>query len=291
MRRKFFLIALALVLLAGLVACGEGTSTAPGGNEANENEQANEAAVKEITIDEQLLLDRDGIVITATGLEETWLGPEINILIENNSGQPLTVQARNTSVNGYMVEPVFSCDVAPGKKANDSITFTGSDLQKCGIEVIARVELVFHVFNTDSWATVFDSEPVVIETSAAGTYTQEYDTSGTVVFDEAGFKIIFKGIAESMMGPEAVLYIENNSAENITVQARNTSVNGYMVEPIFSCDVVQGKKAVDSLSFFEEDLAKNGIEKIEEIELYFHIFNTESWNTILDTETIKITVQ
>ncbi|MDI9463387.1 MAG: hypothetical protein QM368_07270 [Bacillota bacterium] len=291
MRRKFFLIALALVLLAGLVACGEGTSTAPGGNEANENEQANEAAVKEITIDEQLLLDRDGIVITATGLEETWLGPEINILIENNSGQPLTVQARNTSVNGYMVEPVFSCDVAPGKKANDSITFTGSDLQKCGIEVIARVELVFHVFNTDSWATVFDSEPVVIETSAAGTYTQEYDTSGTVVFDEAGFKIIFKGIAESMMGPEAVLYIENNSAENITVQARNTSVNGYMVEPIFSCDVVQGKKAVDSLSFFEEDLAKNGIEKIEEIELYFHIFNTESWNTILDTGTIKVTVQ
>ena len=291
MRRKFFLIALALVLLAGLVACGEGTSTAPGGNEANENEQANEAAVKEITIDEQLLLDRDGIVITATGLEETWLGPEINILIENNSGQPLTVQARNTSVNGYMVEPVFSCDVAPGKKANDSITFTGSDLQKCGIEVIARVELVFHVFNTDSWATVFDSEPVVIETSAAGTYTQEYDTSGTVVFDEAGFKIIFKGIAESMMGPEAVLYIENNSAENITVQARNTSVNGYMVEPIFSCDVVQGKKAVDSLSFFEEDLAKNGIEKIEEIELYFHIFSPESWNTILDTGTIKVTVQ
>ena len=291
MRKRFFLIALALVLLAGLVACGEGTSTAPGGNEANENEQANEAAVKEITIDEQLLLDRDGIVISATGLEETWLGPEINILIENNSGQPVTVQARNTSVNGYMVEPVFSCDVAPGKKANDSITFTGSDLQKCGIEVMARIELVFHVFNTDSWATVFDSEPVVIETSAAGTYTQEYDTSGTVVFDEAGIKIIFKSIAESMMGPEAVLYIENNSAENITVQARNTSVNGYMVEPIFSCDVVQGKKAVDSLSFFEEDLAKNGIEKIEEIELYFHIFNTESWNTILDTATIKITVQ
>jgi|LSQX01.2.fsa_nt_gb hypothetical protein len=291
MRKRFFLIALALVLLAGLVACGEGTSTAPGGNEANENEQANEAAVKEITIDEQLLLDRDGIVISATGLEETWLGPEINILIENNSGQPVTVQARNTSVNGYMVEPVFSCDVAPGKKANDSITFTGSDLQKCGIEVMARIELVFHVFNTDSWATVFDSEPVVIETSAAGTYTQEYDTSGTVVFDEAGIKIIFKSIAESMMGPEAVLYIENNSAENITVQAENTSVNGYMVEPIFSCDVVQGKKAVDSLSFFEEDLAKNGIEKIEEIELYFHIFNTESWNTILDTATIKITVQ
>ena len=129
-------------------------------------------------------------------------GPEINILIEITPGSRLFVQARNTV---YMVEPVFSCDVAPGKKANDSITFTGSDLQKCGIEVIARVELVFHVFNTDSWATVFDSEPVVIETSAAGTYTQEYDTSGTVVFDEAGFKIIFKGIAESMMGPEAVL--------------------------------------------------------------------------------------
>jgi len=75
----------------------------------------------------------------------------------------------------------------------------------------------------------------------------------------------------------------------ITVQARNTSVNGFMVEPIFSCGIVPGKKALDGLTFFEDDIIGNGIDTITEIELSFHIFNTDSWDTIKDTELIIIT--
>ena len=36
-------------------------------------------------------------------------------------------------------------------------------------------------------------------------------------------------------------------------------------------------------------LTENDIENIEDIELSFHIFDTKSWDTIKDTDTIKIT--
>ena len=74
------------------------------------------------TIEETVLLDRDGIKITAKSLDAkgSFFGPELKMLFENNSGKNITVQARNTSVNGYMIEPMMSVDVASGKKANDS---------------------------------------------------------------------------------------------------------------------------------------------------------------------------
>ena len=62
-----------------------------------------------------------------------------------------------------------------------------------------------------------------------------------------------------------------------------------MVEPTFSCDIVPGKKALDRLTFFEDDILDNGIDTITEIELSFHIFDADSWDAILDTEPITIT--
>ena len=50
-----------------------------------------------------------------------------------------------------------------------------------------------------------------------------------------------------------------------------------------------GKHALDSVTFMSSQLTENDIENIEDIELSFHIFDTKSWDTIKDTDTIKIT--
>ena len=202
---------------------------------------------------------------------------------------PITIQARNTSVNGFMIEPVFSCDVASGKKASDGLTFSDSDMENHSIDVIIDIEMEFHIFNSTTWDTIVDSQPVKITTTAAGKYTQTYDSSGDLLLDSAGIKIVFQGMSEDLFGPGANLYIENNSNQAVTIQARDTSVNGFMVEPIFSCDIVPGKKALDGLTFFEDDILDNGIDTITEIELSFHIFDADSWDAILDTEPITIT--
>ena len=61
-----------------------------------------------------------------------------------------------------------------------------------------------------------------------------------------------------------------------------------MVDAMFSCDVSKGKRAVDTITFMDSDLEENGITSIEDVELYFHIFDSDEWETIVDTGIINI---
>ena len=84
---------------------------------------ATAAKVYGSTLVEQEIFKQDGITVTATGLNEGSMGPEVSVLIENNSEKMYTVQVRNSAVNGYMLEPMISEEVAPGKKANGAIKY------------------------------------------------------------------------------------------------------------------------------------------------------------------------
>lgn len=258
-----------------------------GENETTENNAEDTSAV---TIEEQVLFEGNDIKITATGMEDGLFGTELKLLIENNSSKSVTVQARNTIVNGFMVDTMMSADVAAGKKANDSLTFQTSGLKDCGIESIATMEFTFHIMDAESWEDIVDTDTIVVNTSIASTYVQEVDDSGEVLVDANGIKIVGKGLSanDSIWGPGVILYIENNSDKNITIQTRDVSVNGFMVETIMSEEVVASKKAMSAVQFLSSDLESNSITDITDVELYFHIFDTESWDTIQDTEVIAI---
>lgn len=189
-----------------------------------------------------------------------------------------------------MVPTVMSADVAAGKKANDSLTFETSGLKECGIDNIATMEFLFHIFDSESWDEIVDTDVITVETSIAESYTQTYDDSGEVLVDTDGIKIVGKGLSDedSFWGPGVILYIENNSDQNVTIQVRDVSVNGFMVDSSMSEDVVAGKKAMSAVQFFSTDLEENSIDDITDVELYFHIFNLESWDTIFDSDVISI---
>ena len=244
----------------------------------------------EVTIKEQVLFDEQDVKITATSLSEGWMGPEVNILIENNSDKTIIVQVRNASINGFMVDPTISEEVNAGKKSNASISFMKTELEECEITTLSELEFSFH-FIGDDWQPLFDSDIVRLETSAYGTYNQKIDASGNVLFDQDGIKIVAKGLAfdKSVLGPELILYIEDNSEKDITVQARNTSVNGFMVETTISENILAGKRAVSSLTIMKYSLEENGITDIKSLETSFHVLEMEQYgNVLFDTDTLKI---
>jgi hypothetical protein len=70
-----------------------------------------------------VLLDEAGIKITAPSLElqdEMW-GPELKVLVENNTDQNITLQVKYAAVNDIMVTAMLYTDIQAGKKANESI--------------------------------------------------------------------------------------------------------------------------------------------------------------------------
>ncbi len=296
-KRKFLAICFVLSLTAATVFSGCGSSSGSGSSKdistVSGSDGTTEESKETVTVAEQVLYDANNVKITATGLSEddSWFGTSLTLLIENNSDQSLTIQARDANVNGYMVNTSMSANVAAGMKANDSLIFETSGLEECGIEQIATMEFSFTMLNSDTFETVFDSDMITVNTSIAEGYTQTYDDSGNVLLDANGIKIVGKGLStdDSFWGPGVILYIENNSDQNITVQTRDTSVNGFMVTSTISESVLVGKKAITAVQFYDTDLESNGITDITNVNLSFHVFNTESWDAILDSDPIEIT--
>ena len=313
-KMKWLAVVLCLVLFASM-AIGSGSSSSSDGDkkissvttssdsegngtdEAKSEEAKSEETTEEVkkeasgaTIEEQVLFDENDIKITATGMEDSWAGTKLTLLIENNSAKGITVQARNANVNGYMVDTMMSADVAAGKKSNDGLTFQTSGLKECGIEQIATMEFIFHIFDSETWDEIVDTDVIKIDTSIADGYVQNYDDSGEVLVDTNDVKIVGKGLSDenSVFGPGVILYVENNSDKDITIQVRDVSVNGFMVDTSMSEDVVAGKKAISAVTFFSSSLEDNGITDITDVELYFHIFDQKSWDEIFDSDVITI---
>ncbi len=323
--RCFLLVLGALILLVGLTGCGlvrgaveqavqeqieqqkteqEPDVQEPAEPEADAAAPAEEApaapaaeaaepqAVLASEVEEQTVLDQDGVRITVKELDMSdpiW-GPELKLLIENDSAENITVQARNVSINGIVADCILSSDVAAGKKANDGISFMTDGLAIAGIEVIQSIELSFHIVNADSWDTILDSEQIVITTNADPDYVQPVNDSGYVALEQDGIKVVIQQLVtdNSLWGADLRVYVENHSQRNVTIQVRDVSVNGFMLDPIFSCDVPAGKSAYDSISFMQDELDENDITAITSVELVLHVVDLDSWDTILDSDMIQI---
>ena len=244
-----------------------------------------------VKIEETLLIDESGIKITAKSLDfSRGSGPALNVLIENNSGSDLTVQCRNSSVNGYMVDTLMSENVSNGKKSNTSIIFQEGSLETCNISTIADMEFSFIAFGPSITERYLENTKVRLKTSAAATYEYKFDDSGDLIYDENNIRIVAKGISIKNHDTSVVVYIENNTDTDWTVQVRNASVNGFMIDQIFSPVVTSGKHLIGFIRFSNSELAENNIEEIDEVETSFVFFENGNNSSRFNTDVLKIII-
>ncbi len=246
-----------------------------------------------VTIEEQVLLDQNGIVVTATEYvtDSIW-GDGVKLLLENNSDKDITVGCNALIVNDYMITDLFSAGIAAGKKSNETLYFSSTQLNAAGIEKIGKIEIYFHVFDSSTYDTIFDSDCVVIQTSEFADMDTTPNDAGTELYNQDGIRIIGKTVDEnSFWGTAILLYCENNSGKNVGISVDDMSINGFMMSPFFSTTVYNGKKSLDDITVFSSDMEENGIQAIEEVELKFHIYDADSYSTIADSEPITFSAQ
>ena len=304
--RKIVSLLLVLTLFA-LVAMGSGSSSSDDSKNSNSSQagssvssdsskgdSSSNKADEKVTVEERVLFEGEGVKITLKDLDmDGWFGPEVKLLIENEREEDITVYARNVTVNGYMIENLMAAEVAAGKKTNDELTLMSSDLKTAGITTIADIELSFHIIDDETWDTIVDTDRVRIETSAAPGFQYSYEDSGTPVYDKGGIKIVVKGFAEedSLLGPSLVMFITNESGEDVTIFTDDVSANGFMIDPLFYCDILDGMHAYDTMTFSSSQLEENSIETIEELEFSIRIVTMEHWNTIDESDPVSITFE
>lgn len=248
-----------------------------------------EQETQDVTLAKTVLFDQDGIRITATGLStDSLFGPELNLLVENDSAQNIVVQPNYCMVNGYMMDGLLSADVAAGKKANDTLDFLSNALARCGIETITDIELDLVVSDGDSWQTLYETGPVILQTSVAGQYTQTYDDSGEEIYNQNGIRVVAKSVNDDLFGMGIKFYLENNTDKTVIINADNVSVNGYMMTDLFYSDLAPRSHAVDTLTLLGSELEDNHIDTITDAELSLQITDADYYQTIDSTAPITL---
>lgn len=262
-------------------------------NDTEEVVEETTSSKKEVTIEAQEILNIDELTITAEEyIHDTIWGDGIKLLIENKSDRNIMVGCSALIVNDYMINDLFATDVAAGKNAYDNLYFLSNELEASGIDKVGKIEVYFHIYDNDTYETIYDTECIEITTSEVNNMSVPANDDGIELYNADGIKIIGKTVDEnSFWGTAILLYIENTSDKNVTISAENMSINNFMMTPIFSCTVYSNKMAIDDITIFSSELEENGITSIDEVSLTFHIFDADTYRTICDTDEITFSAQ
>ena len=111
-----------------------------------------------------IVYEDEYIRVEYNGVEKTRYNDgsyDIIVTIENLTDQSITVQAREMSINGYMVSPIYSCDIAAGKKSKEGMRISSSNAKDCPISDIENIETRFICYGS-GFNTLEKTEPIVL---------------------------------------------------------------------------------------------------------------------------------
>lgn len=282
---------LAAATAVALTGCsGMFTDFRPFRDGASSSEESSHTA-GEITVEEALLFEQEGVRVTATDMEKGLLGTELHLLVENDTEKNIGVQCDTVVVNGYMMDHIFSCTVAAGKKANDSLTLNQDGLDAAGITAIGEIAIRFKVFDRDTYDSLFVTDEVAVRTSSYDTMEIQAADDGKELYNADGLRIVAKYVEDNTLSGTAVtMFIENMTAGDIIVQCEDLSVNGFMMMPVFSSRVNKGCMAIDDLILLSSELETNNIDKVTSVELKFKIVEADTYRTLHTSDAVQFAV-
>ena len=254
------------------------------------DEPATSVSTPEVTVNESILYNSDGVRITVKSIEESLTGINVNLLVENSTTQNIAVSCSDFVVNGITMYGYMYIDVAAGKKANDAIFFAQDDLDIAGIDQIATIKTFdAYISDTDTYMKTKDIS-FAVHTSVVGAHVQSIDDSGSVLYSQNGISVIAKDLADSFWGGTVIVLVKNNSNQDIIAQADNLSVNGYTVSVLHSDAVCSGTARFCEIDLFQSDLDKNEIENIEDVTFSLAFIDPQTYQTIFETGELRVSV-
>ncbi len=163
MRRLLPALLTGMLLLAGCSSLEADAASVTSAETSYAGASEAEQETQDVTLAETVLFDQDGIRITATGLStDSLFGPELNLLVENDSAQNIVVQPTYCIVNGYMMTDLLYSDLAPHSHAVDTLTLLGSELEDNHIDTITDAELSLQITDADYYQTIDSTAPITL---------------------------------------------------------------------------------------------------------------------------------
>ena len=298
--KRLILTVLCLSMALSLAACG-GSTPAPTEPPLFATQTPTEAPVAgaptapaqmpteptaDYVLSGQTLVDNESCAFTITATEfNEHMGLEIQVLCENKSDRTLMFSWNNVSVCGFMIDPMWAEEVAPGKKVNTTIGIDTFALEQMKVASVDQID--FDLWVQDSEA--FMDEPVVntgftiyptgktAETVQFPVY--EPSETDTVIVDNEDLTFIVMNVDDELADYYTLnCYIANKTGKNLMISWDEVSVNGFMVNPFWALSVAAGKQAYTEIIFFRTDLEEQDIEVVQDIEFRLQAYDNDNWD-------------
>jgi nitrogen regulatory protein PII len=155
--KKLITFILATMTIFSVVGCGN--------DEAVEENIPVEDSVKvetskteeEIIVSDKevVIVDNEMYTFKVKGMvqDNFWETQDVKVYVENKTDKTLHFSWDEVSVNGYMVDPFWGTEVAPGKKENTTVSFYDTSLAENDIDLIKEITFVLNVYDD----TFYDS--------------------------------------------------------------------------------------------------------------------------------------
>lgn len=293
--KKNIALFLALALLLGLAGCSSGgdRNTSPSGQSGQNTQSAldtrptqptqpdqNTADFQEVTA-----VDDDNCTIRITGMDpENTSGCSLSLFLENKSQDTTYMfSVSSAAINGVQADPFFATEVAPGKKANETVQFPKDFSNGEDVGRYNHIELTFRVYDSKDLSAKPVAEPTVnlypYGEESATPYTREPEDDDTILVDNEYATVILTGYEEDdIWGYTAELYLVNKSQTPAMFTVEDVSVNGYMADPLYAASVSPGKCAFSAMSWSDKSLSDAGVTEVETIEFTLRIYNADDWS-------------
>ncbi|MBP5165831.1 MAG: S-layer homology domain-containing protein [Oscillospiraceae bacterium] len=258
------------------------------------------------TIPETVVLDKDGVKITVTGIETDDYGDAVlDLTMENGSSEQLAPEVYELFVNTYSVSPSVYIAVkdeygtsysSPVAAAGETVSFNVSlnSLRDKGISSVYELELTMSVFTSEETEDGWEYEEYARGDAAeikTDLYSEDvsYEPEGTVIYDKDGLKLlVFKAENNEYMGPQIGIYAYNASDEDVSAELSELKLDGETYDAFFSLYISPGKRSADTVWI---DLDYENIPAVKEAELTFRTLDPETWEPELTFDPVTVTFE
>ena len=246
-----------------------------------------------VTLCAPMTVESDSVSLTVRSLDfNGYYGPELSVSIENRSDRTLQIQVYELCVNDFVIGTMMSGEVEPSAQVETALTLLHSDLEDARIASIETITVSFVAFDPDTGETVWTSDPIELLCTGRASDNEEPDVSGTVVYQSDGLSVVAQKGLSSLdgIGESCRFYVENNTERAILVQCFSAKVNGATMYPLFSSPIPAGCRALPYMTFLNSSLEENGIEQMETVEFSLVFMDSNTYETLAESEWISLTV-
>lgn len=240
--------------------------------------------------EEELIFNDNDIKVSVTEVSnDDLLGPCVTFLVENSSDKNIFVTTANLSINDCAVTTSLFAEVAAGKSTYQDMYVFKSSLNESNITEVGKIEFILEVQDADSFDYVAKSE--IITLILDSNVNQEFTSDGEVIYNSDGVTVYceapdFKddGINDYV----AKFLIINDTGKNIRLTTDNTSVDGFMIYPLFYAEIPAGKCGYAHISFMQDELEESNISDIKEVEFILQGFDSDTVDLVFESDIITI---